>query len=315
MSSGRRRCTGIRCGRRLAHHRDPSSAPRHSHAAIGVGRLTGSLVRTYCWPSAVISESCSRVAGSVHRPSRRAVLAEADFTGAWHILPGQDLSGPPPRGWECVRRRADHFRTICRQDGRTRDEGRSCSVARRVVVVDDLDGAVGAQTVTFSIDETTYTIDLAEHNLARLRDLLAPFIAASRRASARQGKRPDRALNREVRTWAAEEGIELNPLGRIPNSVLERFRGLRAPSFLRSRSRCRPSPAPMSHTPVTQFRANDDAGRKCSGRAVGQWAPRSTARGNRSASGYTSAVPGGCRAYASSCKAIAMGAVGPSTAR
>jgi hypothetical protein len=98
-------------------------------------------------------------------------------------------------------------------------------MARRVVVVDDLDGVVGAQTVTFSIDETTYTIDLAEHNLARLRDLLAPFIAASRRASARRGKRPDRVLNREVRTWAAEEGIELNPLGRIPNSVLERFQG------------------------------------------------------------------------------------------
>ena len=99
-------------------------------------------------------------------------------------------------------------------------------LGRVLVVVDDLDGAVGAQTVTFSMDrDPTYTIDLAEHNLARLRDLLAPFIAASRRASARQGKRPDRALNREVRTWAAEEGIELNPLGRLPNSVLERFEG------------------------------------------------------------------------------------------
>lgn len=94
-------------------------------------------------------------------------------------------------------------------------------MAHRVVVVDDLDGTEGARSVTFALDATTYTIDLAEHNLARLRERLAPFIAAGRRSAQRPPV--DRVLNRAVREWAAAEGIPLNPLGRIPNSVLERF--------------------------------------------------------------------------------------------
>jgi hypothetical protein len=94
-----------------------------------------------------------------------------------------------------------------------------------VVLVDDLDNTTteGVQTVTFSLDGTQYTIDLAEHHRARLREQLAPFVAAARR-STRRIKRPDRALNRAVRAWASEHGIELNALGRIPNSILQQYR-------------------------------------------------------------------------------------------
>jgi hypothetical protein len=95
-------------------------------------------------------------------------------------------------------------------------------VARQVVVVDDLDGTVGARTVTFSLDGTLYTIDLAEHNIARLRAELAPFIEAGR-LSTKRVKRPDRRLNRLIRAWAVEQGIELSPMGRIPNSVVRQY--------------------------------------------------------------------------------------------
>ena len=97
-------------------------------------------------------------------------------------------------------------------------------MARRVVVVDDLDGTIGARTVTFSLDRTLYVIDLADHNLERLRAELAPFITAGR-TSTRRVKRTDRSLNKLVRAWAAEQGIELSRMGRIPNSVLTQYHG------------------------------------------------------------------------------------------
>ena len=96
-------------------------------------------------------------------------------------------------------------------------------MAQRVVRVDDLDGTIGARTVTFSLDDAIYTIDLAEHNLARLREELAPYVAAGRQLAGSRRKPVDRALNRAVRAWAAEEGITLNKLGRIPDSVLRLY--------------------------------------------------------------------------------------------
>jgi hypothetical protein len=88
--------------------------------------------------------------------------------------------------------------------------------------VDDVDGTVGARTVTFSLDGTLYTVDLAEHNLARLRAALAPYIAAGR-SQTRPVKRTDRSFNKVVRAWAAERGIELLPMGRLPKSVLQQY--------------------------------------------------------------------------------------------
>lgn len=97
-----------------------------------------------------------------------------------------------------------------------------------VVVVDDMDGTHGARPVTFALDGTSYTLDLADHNLQRLRAVLAPYIAAARSSTPYQ--RPDRALNRAVRVWAAEQGIRLEPRGRIPNDVLRRWEAAGGPA-------------------------------------------------------------------------------------
>ncbi|WP_328612264.1 Lsr2 family protein [Amycolatopsis sp. NBC_00345] len=56
----------------------------------------------------------------------------------------------------------------------------------RVDLVDDIDGSDAAQTVPFALDGVTYEIDLSDGNAARLRDGLAPFIAAARRTGGRK---------------------------------------------------------------------------------------------------------------------------------
>ena len=55
----------------------------------------------------------------------------------------------------------------------------------QVVLQDDINGSEPAKTVHFSLDGKAYEIDLSEQNAAALRDALAPWIAAARRASAR----------------------------------------------------------------------------------------------------------------------------------
>ena len=52
----------------------------------------------------------------------------------------------------------------------------------QVVLQDDIDGSEPAQTVHFALDGTDYEIDLSDEHAAELRDCLAPWIAAGRRA-------------------------------------------------------------------------------------------------------------------------------------
>jgi hypothetical protein len=76
-------------------------------------------------------------------------------------------------------------------------------VAQRISVelVDDLDGTEATETVTFSIDGTRYEIDLSGAHAGQLRDLLTPYIVASRSA-ARGGAR---ASSPTTRTRAAKK--------------------------------------------------------------------------------------------------------------
>lgn len=116
-------------------------------------------------------------------------------------------------------------------------------MAQKVEVrfVDDLDGSEAAGTVSFGLDGRSYEIDLSDENAARLRDALASFVAAARRSgTARRGRpapretgetadaparptRPSRQATAAIRTWARENGHEVNERGRIPNSVVQAY--------------------------------------------------------------------------------------------
>ena len=54
----------------------------------------------------------------------------------------------------------------------------------QTLVVDDIDGSAAEGTVRFGLDGTDYEIDLNPKNAQALRDTLAPYVTAGRRASA-----------------------------------------------------------------------------------------------------------------------------------
>ena len=58
-----------------------------------------------------------------------------------------------------------------------------------VALIDDLDGTTAEHTVTFSVDGQQYEIDLSEHNIQRLHNVLAPFITNARRTRQEPGTR------------------------------------------------------------------------------------------------------------------------------
>jgi hypothetical protein len=106
--------------------------------------------------------------------------------------------------------------------------------------VDDIDGSDASGTISFALDGRSYEIDLSDDNAAKLRDSLASFVAAARRAGGSTGTRRGRSQrstsdtdeaparsNREetaaVRAWARENGHEVSERGRIPKAVVQAY--------------------------------------------------------------------------------------------
>jgi hypothetical protein len=122
---------------------------------------------------------------------------------------------------------------------------RAAAVAqiREVRLVDDLDGEDADETVEFGIDGKNYEIDLSKENAGRLRETLADFVSAARRAGGRRrggsastgsptggaGSAPrgrttiDREQNQAIRDWARKRGMKVSDRGRIPAEVLEAY--------------------------------------------------------------------------------------------
>jgi hypothetical protein len=104
-------------------------------------------------------------------------------------------------------------------------------------VTDDLDGSEGAETVTFGLHGAMYEVDLTKDNQQKLQEALKPFLSVARKAG---GGGPRRAAGRgtgsgapsggsgvdakAVRSWAAENSIELSARGRIPGTIVEQYR-------------------------------------------------------------------------------------------
>ncbi len=114
-------------------------------------------------------------------------------------------------------------------------------VAQKTLVqlVDYLDGSEAQESVSFALDGTSYEIDLSEQHAAELRDALAPFVGAARKAggNAGSGRRgggrrgsgggssssSDRDRTAQIRAWAREQGMEVNERGRIPNRIVQAY--------------------------------------------------------------------------------------------
>lgn len=112
-------------------------------------------------------------------------------------------------------------------------------MAQRVVtqLTDDLDGSNirdgAGETVRFGLDGTNYEIDLKRANADKLRSELERYVNAGRRVGrSATGTRRSRGSRRtqpakpdpkDVRAWAAANGIAVSARGRIPADVYQRY--------------------------------------------------------------------------------------------
>ena len=108
-----------------------------------------------------------------------------------------------------------------------------------VTLVDDIDGGEAAETVEFALDGTRYEIDLSAQNAQSLRDALAQYVAAARRAgrggsgapsaggSRRSGRRGSASMDKSqvqhIRQWARDNGLKVSERGRISADILEKY--------------------------------------------------------------------------------------------
>jgi hypothetical protein len=101
----------------------------------------------------------------------------------------------------------------------------------QVLLTCDLeDGEKSATTtVPFSVDGTSYEIDLCDKHAKQLRDAVGPFTAAARRVSASRGGRrrssggADRERTQAIRAWARKKGIKVSERGRLSGDIVARY--------------------------------------------------------------------------------------------
>ena len=101
----------------------------------------------------------------------------------------------------------------------------------QVILLDDLNGGAADETVSFSLDGTSYEIDLSAKNAGKLRDALAPYVGSARKASSKRGRGRGIASSRggsrndttAVREWAREQGLKVSDRGRIPSDILTKY--------------------------------------------------------------------------------------------
>jgi hypothetical protein len=111
------------------------------------------------------------------------------------------------------------------------------SMAKQTVVVltDDLTGKElpdnGGETVTFSLDGTTYEIDLSHENSRIMREMLRTYVERGRRLGLghpHTRRRSNTGNYREakvIREWAVSKGLlQEGSRGRIPFDVREAYK-------------------------------------------------------------------------------------------
>ena len=106
----------------------------------------------------------------------------------------------------------------------------------QTLFIDDLDGSEAEGTVRFGLDGTEYEIDLNAEHAQALRDALARYVHAARRAGG-GARRPARGGRRapaggvdstEVREWAKAQGIDVKDRGRVPAELVVKFKAATA---------------------------------------------------------------------------------------
>ena len=100
----------------------------------------------------------------------------------------------------------------------------------QVLLVDDINGAEAAESVSFSLDGVSYEIDLTAANAKKLRDEFASWVGHARRSGGRKTSRRGTSAGgvrrgdlSAVREWARNNGHKVSDRGRISADVLAAY--------------------------------------------------------------------------------------------
>ena len=112
-------------------------------------------------------------------------------------------------------------------------------MAQKVQVVLECDicegGKPGTETIGFGLDGQSYEIDVCDKHAKQLRDGVAPYVGAGRRASSgsgrgrgrsgggRSGGGADRERTQAIRAWARKKGIKVSERGRLSGDIVAQY--------------------------------------------------------------------------------------------
>ena len=90
-------------------------------------------------------------------------------------------------------------------------------------------GKPGTETIGFGMDGASYEIDLCDKHAKGLRDSVAQYVGAARRASSGRGRGrgrasgADRQRTQEIRAWARKKGIKVSERGRLSGDIVAQY--------------------------------------------------------------------------------------------
>lgn len=102
----------------------------------------------------------------------------------------------------------------------------------KILLTDDMDGSEATQTISFSLNEKSFEIDLNDDHADQLREALEPFMKAGRsskggrRANATRSGRAGSRNKEElaaIREWASKNGMEVAVRGRVSQKILDAY--------------------------------------------------------------------------------------------
>ena len=92
-------------------------------------------------------------------------------------------------------------------------------------------GKPGSETIGFALDGSSYEIDLCDKHGKGLRDTMASYVSAARRATSGGGRGrgrgrssgADRERTQAIRAWARKKGIKVSERGRLSSDVVAQY--------------------------------------------------------------------------------------------
>lgn len=90
-------------------------------------------------------------------------------------------------------------------------------------------GKPGSETIGFGLEGASYEIDLCDKHAKGLRDSVAQFVGAARRATGGRSRgrgrasSGDRQRTQEIRAWARKKGIKVSERGRLSSEIMAKY--------------------------------------------------------------------------------------------